>query len=71
MFGLTSAEQISAALKILGTKKRIANKMPCPCSSGKSYSRCKCQKVLERYRQLASRRWFKEHAKDLGGFIDN
>lgn len=70
MFGLTSAEQIGAALQILGTKKRIANKMPCACNSGKLYSRCKCQKVLERYRPLARRKWFREHAKNLGGFTD-
>lgn len=71
LFHLHTSEQISAALQILGTKKRIANKLPCPCNCGKLYGRCKYQKVLEEYRPLADRRWFREHSKNLGGFSSN
>lgn len=68
LFGLNTSDQIIAALKILGTKKRIANKLPCPCMCGKLYTHCKYQKILEKYRLLANRKWFREYSKNLGGF---
>lgn len=64
---LKTPEQIKAALGLLGIKKRIANKKLCPCNCGKRYGICKYRFVLEQYRNLASRGWFKYHSKNLGG----
>lgn len=68
---LGTPEQIRSALNILGTKRRVANKKPCPCNCGSQYGRCDYRKVLEQYRVLAKRSWFRNHAKNLGGFNNN
>lgn len=65
---LNSPEQIRMALLILGTRKRVANKKICPCNCGNSYGRCKYRKVLEEYRCLANRGWFRNHARNLGDY---
>lgn len=49
-----------ALLSLLGVRKRIANKRPCPCGSGFRVGRCH-HKDLNRLRPLASRKWYRKH----------
>jgi len=65
---LNSPEQIRMALLLLGTRKRVANKKLCPCNCGKRYGKCKYRKVLEEFRCLANRGWFRNHARNLGDY---
>lgn len=51
-------------LELVGIKKRIANKRPCPCGSGKRVGRCH-HRILNRLRSIASRSWFKAHVGEL------
>lgn len=51
-------------LELLGLKKRVANKLPCPCGSGKRLGRCHHDR-LNSVRQVASRSWFRAQARGL------
>lgn len=53
-----------ALLDLVGVKKRVANKRPCPCGSGKRVGRCH-HLILNRLRSVASRAWFKGHVAEL------
>ena len=64
LFGIEDNKSIVKVLELIGTKKRIANKAPCPCSCGKKLGKCKLRFVTNRLRKTASRSWFKNHAKN-------
>lgn len=64
LFGIKENQNIIQALELIGTKKRIANKSPCPCSCGKRLGKCKLRIVANRLRKAATRSWFKAHAKN-------
>lgn len=66
LLGLPERHQILKALALLGLKKRIANKRPCPCDCGKRLGVCRTRYRLNRYRTLAPRSWFRRHAKNPG-----
>jgi hypothetical protein len=61
LFSLKRPEQAQRAIRLLGTKKRLANKAPCPCDCGQRLGRCSFNKKLRKIRQLASRSWFRGH----------
>lgn len=62
MFGLKEHSQITQAIQLLGVKKRIANKKPCPCGCGRRLGACSFHKKLNEFRKMASVSWFKAHA---------
>jgi len=62
LFGLKTPDQALNALKLLGVKKRRANKQPCPCACGRRLGRCKLNARLRQFRQIASRAWFRASA---------
>lgn len=66
LFNLKDPKQIIQFLKLLGMKKRVANKKPCPCDCGLPLGRCKKRFLLNQYRGVAPRRWFREHLRTLG-----
>lgn len=66
LFGLSDPKQIIPTLKLLGMKKRVANKKPCPCGCGVRLGRCGKRFILNRYRGLAPRRWFRDPRKPFG-----
>jgi len=68
---LKTPEQIRSALKLLGVKRRIANKKNCPCSCGKRYGECKYRYILEQYRYTANRGWFREHSRNFSNDFIN
>lgn len=45
-------------LYLLGVKKRIANKQPCPCKSGRRLGRCH-NHLLNSLREVQSQSWFR------------
>lgn len=63
LFGLKSREQLIYAFRLLGMKKRRANKLPCPCGCGIRLGRCKYNFRLREFRKIASRTWFRSRVK--------
>jgi hypothetical protein len=66
LFGLKSREQVLRALELLGMKKRLANKKPCPCGCGRRLGACKYHAKMVELRKLASSSWFRQHLATLG-----
>ena len=69
LLGTDDSKNISKILELMGTKKRVANKAPCPCLCGKRLGKCKSRLVINRFRKTTSRNWLKKHAKDLASEI--
>lgn len=65
MFCLRTTSQVVYALKLLGMKKRIANKRVCPCGCGLRLGRCLVHHKLNEFRPAAPRSWFSQHARDV------
>ena len=63
LFGLRTREQLIYAFRLLGMKKRRANKLPCPCGCGIRLGRCKYNFRLRTFRKVASRTWFRSRVK--------
>lgn len=59
IFKVTGAKSCIGMLSMLGTKKRIANKQPCPCGSGERLGRCH-NSVLNPLRGIDSRNFFRD-----------
>lgn len=66
LFGLKNREQVIQTLKILGMKKRVANKVPCPCGCERRLGKCSFNLKLNKFRSIANRAWYRSHAKDFG-----
>lgn len=56
---LNDRSQIIKAIQLLGIKKRIANKKPCPCGCGKRLGVCSFHHKLNDFRKMAPVSWFK------------
>lgn len=69
MFRLKSPSQVVEALRLSGTRRRIANKQPCPCGCGRRLGRCPLHIRLNGVRGAGSRLWFKEHAREIEAFL--
>jgi len=62
LLGLTNRSQIAQAFHLLGVKKRVANKRPCPCGCRKKLGACSFHHKMNAFRKMASVSWFKTHA---------
>ncbi|MDH4183339.1 MAG: hypothetical protein OEV92_03885 [Nitrospinota bacterium] len=62
LLGLKERRDVTQAIQLLGIKKRIANKRPCPCGCGKRLGACPFHHKLNEYRKMAPVSWFKLHA---------
>jgi len=62
MLDLQESAQIKQAIQLLGVKKRVANKRPCPCGCGKRLGSCSFHHRLNDFRRMAPISWFKAHA---------
>jgi hypothetical protein len=65
LFDLRTHEQVIQTLKLLGMKKRIANKKSCPCGCRKRLGKCFIHHKLNNYRKMVPRYWFNTHVKNL------
>lgn len=64
LVGLKSPEQAKYVLQLLGMKKRLANKKPCPCGCGVRLGKCKFNDKIREFRGLAYRSWFRSLISD-------
>ncbi|RMD58798.1 hypothetical protein D6833_12425 [Candidatus Parcubacteria bacterium] len=64
LFRVQTAEACVAMLRLLGMNKRIANKKPCACGSGRRLGRCHNRR-LNPLRKLQFRSYFNEQARML------
>jgi hypothetical protein len=60
LFKVEGKEACLGMLQLLGMKKRKANKVPCPCGSGRRVGKCH-NGILVPFRELETRRYFREH----------
>ncbi len=67
LLGLERPEQADRTLRLLGMKKRNANKLPCPCGCDQRLGKCSFNKRLAKIRQLAGRSWFRRLTGKGGG----
>lgn len=63
MFGVSGKLAVLRALQALEKRKRVANKLPCPCGCRLRLGRCNYRFVLNGFRNIERRRWFREHLK--------
>ena len=61
LFNVNSKTSVLLALKALGLRKRVANKLPCPCGCGDRLGSCNYRFFLNEFRQIERRRWFRFH----------
>lgn len=59
LLGVESPERIAYVLRLLGLKKRTANKFPCPCGCQFRVGRCQFNNRLRNLRKIADRGWFR------------
>ena len=64
VIGIADDAACLSFLKLLGIKKRVANKLPCPCGSNLRVGRCHNRK-LNGIRGIASRAWFRGAAYQI------
>lgn len=64
MFGLKGKLPVLRAFQVLGKRKREANKLPCPCGCDLRLGRCGYRFVLNKFRNIERRRWFRQHLKE-------
>ena len=64
LFGVKNEVVCSRLLKLLGKKKRVANKYPCPCGSGRRVGKCH-NDILNSLRKIGSRTWLRKHHPGL------
>lgn len=64
-FRVPAATNIAALLVLVGLRRRVANKRPCPCGSGRRLGRCHHSEV-NRARKALGRAWFRGQLALLG-----
>lgn len=65
LLAITDEYAVYSSLKLLGMKKRLANKQPCPCGCSLMLGRCKFNQRLKGFRALATRKWYRNQAGGL------
>ncbi len=60
LLGLKSSTQVPHALHCILKKKRIANKLKCPCCCGRRLGRCQFNQTIKHFRQLLPKPWLRE-----------
>ena len=64
-FNVPDKYSVLQVLKALGKRKRVANKLPCPCGCGERIGKCDFRFDLQRWRRLERRRWFRKHLSEF------
>lgn len=60
MFAVNGKLAVVRALRALGRRKRIANKLPCPCGCRQRLGHCNYRFILNGFRNIERRRWFRK-----------
>lgn len=69
LFHLQTKESVYQMLKVLGNKRKTANKMNCPCGCGKRVTRCKYFDHVINMRKAFPRKEWEWQYKLIGGGI--
>lgn len=64
LFRLAAQAQVVKTLKLLGMKKRLANKQQCPCGCSLRLGRCTFNRRIAPFRELTSRSLYRAQARD-------
>lgn len=62
---LPSDRAAVAVIHLLSMKKRVANKMPCPCGCRERFGVCQLHGKLRDFRSLESRKFYKDYLKHM------
>lgn len=65
IFGIKGKENVSCLVKILGCRKRVANKLKCPCGCGYRLGLCDFRFRLPEWRTKVPRSWYRNHWKEF------
>lgn len=65
LFVLPSDRAALDVIRLLSMKKRVANKMPCPCGCQERFGICQLRGKLREYRNLESRRFYKDYLQHM------
>lgn len=66
LLNISGEENVKRAIKLLALKKRIRNKLKCPCGCNRRLGKCKFRYKINKLSKMASRSWFRSHLKNLG-----
>lgn len=61
LLGLDEQSQVIPALLCILKKKRIANKLPCPCQCGKRLGKCRYNATIRNLRKLFPKAWLRKY----------
>lgn len=61
LFGVNGKSAVLGVISALGARKRVANKMRCPCGCHQRLGRCDFRFHIAQWRDLGRRRWFRQH----------
>jgi hypothetical protein len=59
LFGTNDHRAVDDFARLVGMKRRLANKQPCPCVSGQRVGRCH-HRTINRLREQLGRPWFRQ-----------
>lgn len=65
IFCVKGEASVIMALEALGKRKRVANKLPCPCMCGLRLGRCAFRHTLSNWRELDTRRWYRSYLDEV------
>ena len=65
LLGLKSHTQVPHAMRCILAKKRLANKLPCPCECGKRLGRCRYNATIKNFRTLLPKTWLRSRFRRL------
>jgi hypothetical protein len=68
LFGAPSPQHAIAFLERLGERKRVGNKRPCPCGSGRRVGRCH-HRQFEELRRVRPRGWYRGEGRALRVYL--
>ena len=64
LYGASSAAAVVGFVRLTALSKRVANKAPCPCGSGRRLGRCHSRRT-NHYRRRLGRGWFRMLLQEL------
>lgn len=62
LFSVAGPHQVARALLLLSKRKRVANKMQCPCGCARRFVKCPTHARLASFRRLAPRSFYSKQA---------
>lgn len=61
VFNIKGKMNVILLIKSLASRKRVANKLPCPCSCGSRLGKCSFRFGLKEWRKKGSHQWYRDH----------